>query len=91
MKIEIKTCHSILVAMLILPEEFQRAVRSYTATAPNVEHEGMLGYVETVVTFHVNDLEAFTTLYSKARNLCTPEWYNQVKNGLLCKVGRTNA
>lgn len=84
MKLEIKMCHSRLMAMLMSPVDFQRAVHRYSATTPNIEHEGMAGYIETVVTFHIKDLELFTSLYVKCSNI-TPEWYNTVKNGLLCK------
>ena len=84
MKLEIKMCHSRLMAMLMSPVDFQRAVHSYNATTPNIEHEGMDGYIETVVTFHIKDLELFTSLYVKCSNI-TPEWYNMVKYGLLCK------
>lgn len=84
MKLEIKMCHSRLMAMLMSPVDFQRAVHSYNATTPNIEHEGMAGYIETVVTFHIKDLELFTSLHVKCSNIA-PEWYNMVKYGLLCK------
>lgn len=82
MKLEIKMCHTRLMAMLMNPKDFQMAVYSYSATTPNVEHEGMAGYIETVVTFQIKDLELFTTLYSKCSNT-SPEWYYTVKNGLM--------
>lgn len=39
------------------------------ATTPNIEHEGVAGYIETVVTFHIKDLELFTSLYVKCSNI----------------------
>lgn len=83
MKLEVKMCHSQLMAMLMKPIQFQRAVYDYRATTPDVEHEGMAGYIETVVTFNIRDLELFTSLFTEC-SLVTPEWYKTVRDSLLC-------
>lgn len=64
MKITEKMCHSHLLWMLINAEDFEQAIRSYSATTPAYQFEGVAGYVETTVTFDVNDLEKLTKLYS---------------------------
>ena len=84
MKLEVKMCHSHLMVMLMNPATFQRAIHSYSATTPDVEHEGMAGYIETVVTFQIKDLETFTSLYRESSKI-SGEWYNAVKNGMICK------
>lgn len=83
MKFEVKMCHSHLMAMLMKPAQFQRAVYDYRATTPDIEYEGIAGYIETIVTFNIRDLELFTSLFTEC-SLVTPEWYKVVKDGLLC-------
>ena len=84
MKLEITLCHSTLMSMLLMPEEFQRAVSSYTATAPDMDGEGFNGYMEVKASFNIRDLEAFASLHNKA--LVYPservEWYGFVKHAM---------
>ena len=84
MKIELVTCHTVLISMLMMPEKFSRAIASYKATAPNVDHEGVIGYLEVSVEFEVRDLEAFTALYRDAYLYPTEraEWYHFIRNGI---------
>lgn len=87
MKIEINMCYSHLMSMLMMPQTFNKAVHKYESSSPNIEHEGMAGYMETVVVFHLKDLSTFASLFDEAR--CYPEdraaWYYQIRNGLNCK------
>ena len=68
--------------MLMLPELFQRAVSKYTATAPDVEHEGFTGYMETKVTFELRDLEQFNVLWQKSYVFPSDraQWYHFIRN-----------
>ena len=82
MKLEMLMCHATLMSMLLRPEEMQRAVYSYTATAPDVQNEGFTGYMETKVTFEIKDLEQFSKLYKSAYAYPSnrSKWYYMVKN-----------
>ena len=85
MKLEVVMCHATLMSMLLRPEELQHAVTSYSATTPDVEHEGFNGYIETKVTFFIKDLERFTQLYNSAYVFPSErtEWYHMIKRGLM--------
>lgn len=85
MKLEVVMCHSSLMSMLLRPEEFEQAVHSYTATAPDVQHEGFAGYMETKVSFEIKDLERFSKLYSSSYTYPSDRsaWYYKVKNGFM--------
>lgn len=72
-------CYSLLVEILLNPQ-FHHAVAKTEFTKPNFEHEGMAGYIETNVTFHVIDLSRFSAIYSDA--LSTPY---EIKRGRLPK------
>ena len=83
MKIENEMCHSHLVYMLSCGELFEKAVHKYEATAPNYQHEGFNGYIETKVVFYIRDINAFTKLYtsfSKLTDKERSEYYFKVKN-----------
>lgn len=82
MKLEVVMCHSSLMSMLLRPEEFEQAVISYTATAPDVTNEGFAGYMETKVVFNIKDLERFSKLYSSSYTYPSDRsaWYYKVKN-----------
>jgi hypothetical protein len=84
MKFETKMCHSQLLSMLWMPEEFARAVDSYTATAPDMQGEGFNGYMEVKATFYVKELKAFTDLWHKSYVYPSDRatWYHVIKNGI---------
>ena len=85
MNLTVTMCHSHLMSMLLQPEQFQTAVRSYSATSPDVAHEGMAGYMETKVIFEINDLTTFAKLFEFSRTYPSnrSEWYWKVKQGLM--------
>lgn len=85
MKLEMVMCHATLMSMLLRPEELQHAVYEYTANAPDVEHEGFNGYMETKVVFKIKDLERFTNLYKSSYVYPSDraKWYSMVKNGMM--------
>lgn len=66
--------------MLLLPRLMERAVYRYEATTPDVQNEGMNGYVEVEVTFFIKDLKAFTELWEQAYVPPSkrPEWYRKL-------------
>lgn len=69
MKIVETMCHSHLLWMLAHAERFEKAVTNYAATTPAFQYEGVAGYVETIVTFEVRELEDFTALFMEYRKL----------------------
>jgi hypothetical protein len=77
--VQVVTCHSTLLRLLLNPEALRDAVASYSATSPNMEHEGMNGYMETVVDFKVKNLMSFSKLYEEAIQSNSSEWYHEVK------------
>lgn len=85
MNIEVTMCYSQLMSMLLQPEEFSKAVIHFTSSSPNVEHEGMNGYMETVVKFEVKSLMDFSKIYEKSYTFPSdrPEWYRKVRDGML--------
>lgn len=87
MKLTTKLCHSHLMSMLLMPDKFHNAVQSYVATPPNMEHEGIIGYMEVDATFHIKDLQAFTDLWYNAYKMPSDrsEWYHKVKSQMLGK------
>lgn len=82
MKLEVVMCHASLMSMLLRPEEMQNAVHSYSATAPDIQHEGFNGYMETKVTFEIKDLEQFSKLYKSSYTYPSDraKWYYKVKS-----------
>lgn len=87
MKLQVVMCHSHLMSMLLMPEQFQRAVDKYEATTPDVQSEGFAGYMETHVTFHLRNLDDFTKLWNESYKFPSDraEWYHKVKNATLAK------
>lgn len=85
MKLTCTMCHSHLMSMLLQPEKFQRAVRKYTATGPDIQYEGIAGYMETGVEFDIASLKEFTELFEDSYTYPSnrTEWYNAIKNGIL--------
>lgn len=83
MKLITKMCHTHLMSMLFWPEKFQKAIASYTSTAPDFEGEGFNGYMEVEVEFEIRDLEAFAQLYHASYKLPSDraQWYHNIKNG----------
>lgn len=83
MNLKTTMCHATLLSMLFMPERFSRAVRKYNASAPDIEHEGFNGYMETHVEFEIKDLDEFNSLWKDAAKVPTDrtEWYWKVRNG----------
>lgn len=84
MKFEAVMCHTHLMSMLLMPEQFQCAVDSYTATSPDVKNEGFNGYMEVRATFQVRDLVLFSDLWKKSYVYPSDRsaWYAFIKNGI---------
>lgn len=91
MKFEVLMCHSHFVSMMLMPEQLQRAVSSYTSTAPDVDCEEFNGYMEIKATFMVKDLEAFNQLWNKSRVYPSErsEWYHFIRTNV-AKCGNNN-
>lgn len=87
MKFTTKMCHSHLMSMLLMPQTFYMAVHRYNASPPNMDHEGMTGYMEVEVVFEIKDLQAFTNLWYHSYKLPSDrsKWYDQIKNATLAK------
>lgn len=58
-----KTCYSRLLWLMCAGELFSRAVSRLDFTAPNFEHEGVAGYIETTYTIEVRDLKTFAAIW----------------------------
>lgn len=84
MKFETTLCHSTLLSMLMMPEKFQRAVSSYTCTAPDVDAEGFNGYMEVKAIFNIKDLDAFNKLWHDAYVYPSErsQWYHFIARGI---------
>lgn len=84
MKFQTLMCHSHLLSMLLMPDRFHRAVVSYQSTSPDMEHEGVSGYMEVNVTFTLRDLQEFGKLWDDSRVYPADraEWYHGIKRGL---------
>lgn len=87
MKLTVTLCQTTLIAMLLNPEKFEQAVWKYEATAPAYTLEGINGYMEIVVTFHVKDLTLFTRLWEESYKLPSDrsDWYNKIRTGYFVK------
>ena len=80
-----KICYSKLLWMQQQPDGYQ-AVHKVTYTSPNVEHEGMLGYVETEVTIDVKELSKLVSIMDRWHTLTVADrsyFYNLVR-GITC-------
>lgn len=84
MKFETTMCHTHLVSMMLMPELLQRAVVSYTSTAPDYENEGFNGYMEIKVTFMLRDLDEFNVLWNESRVYPSDraDWYDFIRNNV---------
>ena len=67
-----------------MPERFNRAVASYTCTAPDMASEPFAGYMEVKGTFIIKDLAAFTELWNDAYVYPSErvEWYHFIARGI---------
>ena len=65
MIVETKMCYTQLIVLTQL-KSYCDAVRKTTFTKPEVEFEGMAGFIEVKATFEVSDLALFSTLYDLA-------------------------
>lgn len=85
MKFTTKMCHSQLMSMQLMPDKFHGAIHSYTATPPNMDHEGMSSYMEVEATFYIKDLQQFTNLWYNAYKYPSDrvEWYHKIKSACL--------
>lgn len=74
--------------MLLMPEKFNQAVYTYTASTPDMRAEGTNGYMEVEVTFMVKDLEKFTDVWYASYKLPSDrnKWYHKVKAETLANV-----
>lgn len=84
MKMEITMCHSHFVSMMLMPELLQQAVESYCSTAPDVEREEFMGYMEIKATFFIRDLDLFNQLWNKSRIYPSErtEWYHFIRTNV---------
>lgn len=84
MKLNVKMCHSHLMSMLLQPEDFNNCVNSYTATSPEMQYEGMAGYMEVNATFDIKDLSRFAKLWDASYSYPSnrSKWYHTVKNAI---------
>lgn len=75
------------MSMLLMPDKFCNAIQNYSATAPDMAHEGMNGYMEVEASFYIKDLRAFTDLWYDAYKFPSDRasWYHDLKNAALCK------
>jgi len=85
MKLEVVMCHASLMAMLLNPEQFSKAVVNYESTSPDMNGEGFNGYMEVKVKFTIKDLDAFNTLWKHSYIFPSDrtKWYHTVKQGML--------
>ena len=85
MKLDVVMCHASLMAMLLLPEKFSKAVSSFEATSPDMDGEGFSGYMEVKVKFVIKDLDAFNTLWKESYVFPSDrtKWYHTIKSGML--------
>lgn len=85
MKIAVNMCHSHLMSMLLQPERFNDAVNSYSASSPQMQYEGMAGYMEVNATFEVKDLSKFSKLWDDSYTFPSDRsaWYHKIKSQLM--------
>lgn len=67
-----------------MTEDFHRAVQSYEATSPDMQHEGIKGYMEVEATFVIKDLTAFGTLWQQSMVYPSDrtKWYHVIYSGI---------
>ena len=85
MKLEVLMCHASLMAMMLSPEQFSKAVTSLETTTPDMQCEGLNCYMEVKVKFIIKDLDAFNTLWKHSYIFPSDrsKWYHTVKQGML--------
>jgi len=65
--------------MLSQTKEFEQAIFKYSASSPAYQYEGVAGYIETIVTFEIRDLEKFSNLYNQYNKLPNRDiWYYNI-------------
>jgi hypothetical protein len=76
--------------MLLQPEQMERAVVSYTSTAPAINMEGVSGFMEVEVTFYIRELTEFIKLWEGSRAYYDKrsDWYYTVRNAHLADQWR---
>lgn len=79
MEIKTSMCYSHLLFMLFDTKLVADSIYSFEVKRPDVESEGYHGYIETLVTFQIKDLEKFVELYNKPNpNNTDWDWYHKV-------------
>ena len=68
-KLTLTTCYSHLLYFMSLGEAVQDCVYKIECSSPDFQHEGVAGYIETVVTIHIKDLSKFSILWDKWHDL----------------------
>lgn len=64
MKLETTMCYSRLLFILDSGKCLEAAISKLEMSRPDLQHEGLAGYIETKVTFYISDLQAFTNIYN---------------------------
>lgn len=85
MKLTVNMCHSHLMSMLLQPERFNNVVHSYTASSPQMQYEGMAGYMEIDAAFDIKDLSGFAKLWDDSYKFPSDrsEWYHKIKSQMM--------
>lgn len=85
MELSVNMCHSHLMSMLLQPERFNDAVTSYTATTPQMQYEGMAGYMEVDAVFKIKNLTLFAKLWEDSYTFPSDRsaWYHKVKSQMM--------
>jgi len=85
MKLTTEMCHTHLMSILLQPELCQRAFTRYNSTTPDVDCEGMRGYISVTVEFEIKDLEEFSKLFESSYVYPTnrSRWYHMIRSGIL--------
>lgn len=82
MIIQDTTCYSHIIYMQLQGERYSRAIKSIFIEQPQFAHEGMVGCIETKVTFTIADLKTFSDLYNEWYSFeRRSELYHSVKEG----------
>ncbi len=63
MELKGKCCYSRLLWLMTRGELFTAAVYRLDYDAPNFEHEGLAGFIETKYTIYIRDISAFARLW----------------------------
>lgn len=63
MKLQVNTCYSHILYIQCAGELFSQAVHKLEMSAPNFAHEGVAGYIQVDVIFHIKDLTIFSRLW----------------------------